>query len=436
MENEIKRGDYVMLNPYMDKSKNPFADKLYDDNYGRNGLVRKVTYAPSQPWKVAEVIFSGVPYISVVPVIHLKFIRKREEWPLRTRCFPEPNMTVADYLTAGITKKVRAVFFNIRDCEFEEQCYFEDGKVDILTPDSLIGHGHPEIKMYYDYEKYEKEKIMGNEIKRGDYVVLAGSRNEHMSSAISELYDRHRGRIGLIRAVKYVAGHIGKIAEVIFSGVPYISEVPTKYLKRMGERLLYPGKNPKFPEPGMKVASFGAGVRSIKTEFVHDVIFEKKNDGFEEYYSSYGGNISRLEPEDVIAHSCPKIKSYYDCGYAPQHVYHDYIDTDIATTRALADLIWSSQSNLKRLERESTMKNTNKKPTPSNPIKQVIFNGPATIIYWKDGSKTVVKAQGDEYDPEKGLAMAVARHYFCDILGMSRYDGIFKKYLPKETKEK
>ena len=83
------------------------------------------------------------------------------------------------------------------------------------------------------------------------------------------------------------------------------------------------------------------------------------------------------------------------------------------------------------------MKNTNNKPTPSNPIKQVIFNGPVTIVYWKDGCKTVVKCQeGAVNDPEKGLAMAVTRHYFCDILGMSRYDGIFKKYLPKETKEK
>ena len=46
------------------------------------------------------------------------------------------------------------------------------------------------------------------------------------------------------------------------------------------------------------------------------------------------------------------------------------------------------------------------------------------------------KYQSAVNDHEKGLAMAVARHYLCDILGMSRYDGIFKKYLPKETKEK
>lgn len=41
---------------------------------------------------------------------------------------------------------------------------------------------------------------------------------------------------------------------------------------------------------------------------------------------------------------------------------------------------------------------------------KVIFNKPATIVYWLDGSKTVVKAQNDEpFDPEKGLAMAIAK---------------------------
>lgn len=119
---------------------------------------------------------------------------------------------------------------------------------------------------------------------------------------------------------------------------------------------------------------------------------------------------------------------------ASQYVYQNYIYTDIDLAHALSDLLYSSQNLSKG---ESIMRNTNNKPTPSNPIKQVIFNGPATIVYWKDGCKTVVKCQeGAVNDPEKGLAMAVARHYFCDILRMSRYDGIFNKYLPKETKEK
>ena len=43
-------------------------------------------------------------------------------------------------------------------------------------------------------------------------------------------------------------------------------------------------------------------------------------------------------------------------------------------------------------------------------IKNVIFNPPATIVFWTDGSKTVVKCNAkDEFDPEKGLAMAIAK---------------------------
>ena len=43
-------------------------------------------------------------------------------------------------------------------------------------------------------------------------------------------------------------------------------------------------------------------------------------------------------------------------------------------------------------------------------IKNVIFNPPATIVFWDDNSKTVVKCRADEeFDPEKGLVMAVAK---------------------------
>ena len=40
-------------------------------------------------------------------------------------------------------------------------------------------------------------------------------------------------------------------------------------------------------------------------------------------------------------------------------------------------------------------------------IKNVIFNPPATIVFWTDGTKTVVKCQNnEEFDPEKGITMA------------------------------
>lgn len=41
----------------------------------------------------------------------------------------------------------------------------------------------------------------------------------------------------------------------------------------------------------------------------------------------------------------------------------------------------------------------------AKPVK-VIFNNPATIVIWDDGTKTIVKKQkGDRYDKEKGLAL-------------------------------
>ena len=43
-------------------------------------------------------------------------------------------------------------------------------------------------------------------------------------------------------------------------------------------------------------------------------------------------------------------------------------------------------------------------------IQQVIFSGPATIVFWRDGSKTVVKCtEGDKMDYEVGIAMCTLK---------------------------
>lgn len=48
-------------------------------------------------------------------------------------------------------------------------------------------------------------------------------------------------------------------------------------------------------------------------------------------------------------------------------------------------------------------------------VKKVITNAPATIIYWADGTKTVVKCQeGDVYNPETGIAMCFMKHALGD----------------------
>lgn len=47
----------------------------------------------------------------------------------------------------------------------------------------------------------------------------------------------------------------------------------------------------------------------------------------------------------------------------------------------------------------------NEKQTVIPKIKDVIYNCPATIVFWEDGTKTVVKCKNEKFDPEKGLAM-------------------------------
>lgn len=58
-------------------------------------------------------------------------------------------------------------------------------------------------------------------------------------------------------------------------------------------------------------------------------------------------------------------------------------------------------------------------------IKKVIYNGPATIVLWENGTKTVVKCNNEPFDKEKGLAMAISKK----VLGNTgNYCNVFKKW--------
>ena len=71
-------------------------------------------------------------------------------------------------------------------------------------------------------------------------------------------------------------------------------------------------------------------------------------------------------------------------------------------------------------------------------IKDIIINDPATIILWKDGTKTVVKCQNeDTFDPETGIAMAILKKlygnsgFYKDI-----FEPAIEKYELKKSLEK
>ena len=59
-------------------------------------------------------------------------------------------------------------------------------------------------------------------------------------------------------------------------------------------------------------------------------------------------------------------------------------------------------------------------------IKKVIFNNPYTIIIWFDGTKTIVKAENESFDKEKGLAMALSKKFLGNT---GKYYDLFKKWI-------
>lgn len=68
--------------------------------------------------------------------------------------------------------------------------------------------------------------------------------------------------------------------------------------------------------------------------------------------------------------------------------------------------------------------------------KQVIFNPPATIVYWDDDTKTVVKCDNDEFSEEFGFAMACVRKIYGTRNSFkAQFKDAFRPYL-KQEKEK
>lgn len=66
---------------------------------------------------------------------------------------------------------------------------------------------------------------------------------------------------------------------------------------------------------------------------------------------------------------------------------------------------------------------------PTFEIKDVIFNDPATIVLWKDGTKTVVKCQPEDiYEKEVGLALCIAKKALGN---QSNFNNVFKKWIPE-----
>ena len=67
------------------------------------------------------------------------------------------------------------------------------------------------------------------------------------------------------------------------------------------------------------------------------------------------------------------------------------------------------------------------KGTNEYEIVNVIFNGPATIVFWRDGTKTVVKCtKGDTFSEDAGVALCIAKKMMGDSFHRVLKDAVKK----------
>lgn len=121
-------------------------------------------------------------------------------------------------------------------------------------------------------------------------------------------------------------------------------------------------------------------------------------------------------------------KTIYLCPECKVESFHAMFPLDISVPTNVVDVVHREIANYITNDIYSA-KETVK--IMRNSIKKIIFNDPATIIIWGNGDKTIVKCgEGEIYDPEKGMAMAIAKHFLGD---KGNYYKTFKKWLPKEN---
>ena len=117
--------------------------------------------------------------------------------------------------------------------------------------------------------------------------------------------------------------------------------------------------------------------------------------------------------EIASTHMC-----FLPCGHI--EIHWDEVESADETIRAITNHITKVHE-----ECHERMKRNSNRSVPD--IEKVIFNYPATIIFWKDGTKTVVKcSEDDEFNPEVGMAMAISKKALGN---KGNYCNEFKKWV-------
>lgn len=120
------------------------------------------------------------------------------------------------------------------------------------------------------------------------------------------------------------------------------------------------------------------------------------------------------------------------------------MSTDMSTLNVLADREFSYEIDAEKVDKmmlhslfypeNSTHSVNYVKALPL--IDKIIFNNPATIVFWSDGTKTVVKCmKNQEFNTYYGVACAIMKKYFGNNSSAKAFIDGFRDNDLKETVE-
>ena len=153
-----------------------------------------------------------------------------------------------------------------------------------------------------------------------------------------------------------------------------------------------------------------------------------------------GEHIRYVYTGDFVKAFCDSMMTKFEMKYANPivaHTYHHDISRLLGYPTEVHPLADGLRAKVTLIDEMHDVepwpkKNPNLKSAPNNlDIEKVIFNNPATIVLWKDGTKTIVKAKNEEFDPEKGLAMAITKKALGN---KGNYFDTIKKWTREGTK--
>ncbi len=170
-------------------------------------------------------------------------------------------------------------------------------------------------------------------------------------------------------------------------------------------------------------------------QFTNEYEFEKRPDWFDAYIvgmRSYKRMVQNMMPkfdiDDIVTVPYDRGKKYWTVTTVRINRIDMRAIYKLVSEKTHETLDDVPEGNMTLVKHPGQKK---EKPTMDSryKVKKILYNGPATIVYWADGEKTVVKCMdADTFDPMAGFCAALAKRVYGStgavkqIIKASRYE--------------